>query len=354
VKTQEKDFRHCGIDYNQSEDFKTISHSQVKFADAMQYHHTDKVRSKMSESPLTSVEDTAYKSILGGIQWLERTRGDMSAEKSSLQTRRNCATVKDLKEANSLLRNVKDTASESILMYRALTKGKWRLVVIADASFNSLGKVKTEDEKKTQAGWIILLMPDDESLDTSNCHVLTWCSRRAKRVTKSTLAGEAVSRVAAVEDAIRIAGWLTELYEPELSTKDLLIRQESGKFTFPIDVVTDARSLHEVMISPSEPKPSDPGSLLWLRWLREAHTYGQIRNAIWVSTGDMLADGLTKVMDGSAIRNLFRTGIIKLEYSILVGAGVVDGWKGKPPTKKEKDEQGYHLIDSILRSYFLY
>ena len=91
---------------------------------------------------------------------------------------------------------------------------------------------------------------DTETIDCDSCHVLNFITRRVNRVTKSTLHSEALSRVAATEDAIRISGWMDELYSPVQSTKDMIIKQETGKCTFPVDLVTDAKSLHEVIISP--------------------------------------------------------------------------------------------------------
>ena len=79
------------------------------------------------------------------------------------------------------------------------------------------------------------------------------------------------------------------------------MKQEQGGYAIPIDVATDARALHEVLISPMEPRPSDAGSILWLKWLREAHQFKCVRKALWTSTGDMLGDGLTKDKDLSLI-----------------------------------------------------
>ena len=151
----------------------------------------------------------------------------------------------------------------------------------------------TKEEKRTQAGWVILLADDTETLDSENVHVLKWVSRKLTRVSKSTLASEAIARVGAVEDAIRIAGWLEEIYSAQVTTKELLVKQESGGYKIPVDVATDARALHEVLISPMEPKPSDAACLLWLKHLREVHKMKIVRRALWTSTVDMLGDGLT-------------------------------------------------------------
>ena len=132
--------------------------------------------------------------------------------------------------------------------------------------------------------------------------------------------------------------------------------QENGGFSLPIDVVTDARALHEVIISPMEPKPKDPGCLLWIKWLREGHQKNILRRPIWTSTVDMLGDGLTKDKENVELRKLFNTGVVRCRYAILVGTAIVDGHKGRPPTKKEKEEQGYGitytLVESLIEAYF--
>ena len=87
---------------------------------------------------------------MGGMQWLERTRADHAAETSQVQTRRNEPTVADLKQANSLLRRVKDI-KESKLVFRSQEDRPKRILVMADASLNSVKKEEM-DVKRTQAG----------------------------------------------------------------------------------------------------------------------------------------------------------------------------------------------------------
>ena len=94
-------------------------------------------------------------------------------------------------------------------------------------------------------------------------------------------------------------------------------------------------------------------SLLWLKYLREMHQRKMMRRAISTSTVDMLGDGLTKDKENIELRNLFKDGKIRLKYSSLSGSAVVDGYKGRPPTKKEREEQGYHLVDALLQCFFL-
>ena len=78
-----------------------------------------------------------------------------------------------------------------------------------------------------------------------------------------------------------------------------------------------------------------------------------MRRAIWMSTVDMLGDGLTKDKENSELRKLFKDGRIQMKYSSLSGTAVVDGHKGRPYTKKEREEQGYNLVNSIFDLHFL-
>ena len=357
VREQEWEYRHCGIDYTQTRDYKTLTHSQKQFIDAMKFQSLGKANMKDKSRLLNEKEITIFRSILGGLQWVTLSRADHCAECSRLQTKRNSPTVEDLKDAHALLRRCKDTASEAVLTFRKQDDSPKRILVFPDASLNSIRKKdkvgKIVEERRTQAGWLILLTSDTETLDSNNVHVLNWASRKVTRVSKSTLASEAVARVGAVEDAVRCAGWMEEIYGPAATTADLIYKQETGKFMFPVDIATDAKALHEVIISPMEPKPSDPGCLLWLKYLREMHQRKMMRRAIWTSTVDMLGDGLTKDKENSELRNLFKYGKIRLKYSSLSGSAVVDGYKGRPPTKKEREEQGYHLVDALLQCFFL-
>ena len=78
-----------------------------------------------------------------------------------------------------------------------------------------------------------------------------------------------------------------------------------------------------------------------------------MRRAIWTSTVDMLGDGLTKDKENIELRKLFKEGRIRMKYSSLSGSAVVDTYNGRPPTKKEREEQGYNLVAAIFQCFFL-
>ena len=118
VKEQTWDFRHCGVEYQQTKDLKQLTHSQKKFVDAMEFSPIGKGRSKELKIPLDAKESTGFRSVLGCLQWASHTRADHSAECSRLQTKRASPTVEDMRDANKLLRRCKDTASSACLVFR--------------------------------------------------------------------------------------------------------------------------------------------------------------------------------------------------------------------------------------------
>ena len=60
-----------------------------------------------------------------------------------------------------------------------------------------------------------------------------------------------------------------------------------------------------------------------------------------------------KKPESDDLRKLFSSGKVCLKYASLSGSAVIDSWKGRPPTKKEKEEQGYQLVESLFLSAFL-
>lgn len=117
-KRQEKSFRHCGVDYWQSSDCTKMIHYQIEFVEQVELFPVTKEGRKSLESPLTQEENSCFRSIIGGCQWLARTRGDGVAETNRLQSKTGAPVVKDLIDANVLLRKMKDTKNESVLLFK--------------------------------------------------------------------------------------------------------------------------------------------------------------------------------------------------------------------------------------------
>lgn len=121
------------------------------------------------------------------------------------------------------------------------------------------------------------------------------------------------------------------------TTKDLLERSEAGQLHMPVDMVVDAKSLYDVLTSAKEPSPSDEGCRLWVLWSRERLAAGAIRNCIWAPTGDMLADSLTKTLPENPQVEEVMKGFLRMRYAALRDGALLDGAKGLPPPKTQKN-----------------
>ena len=229
----------------------------------------------------------------------------------------------------------KHTAPLHYLRYKTQPAGPKRVIVDADSSFDA----RTDPKSRSRAGWTVALVPDDaESLDSSCAHVLCAISRNINRVTKSTLSTEGVAHCAGLEEAIRVAGWYAELLGPIGTTMQEITLTESGGALIPIDACTDARPLYDVITSAVDPSPADTGAILWFRWIREVYQKSLVRRAIWKGTDDMLADVLTKSgVDSSRLRSAMADGEYWTQYACFCGGGVVDAYKGMPPSKKDRE-----------------
>ena len=130
-----------------------------------------------------------YRSGTGGVGWTAKTRADMLVDVSLLQGEAAAPTQGDLIDLNCCIRQLKDSKDVKLHYHALPGSEKWRILVLADASFNS----RTDLKKRTHYGFFALLATDRADTEDGPVHILTFISKRATRVTKSTLTSEAVA-----------------------------------------------------------------------------------------------------------------------------------------------------------------
>ena len=162
---------------------------------------------------------------------------------------------------------------------------------------------------------------------------------------------EASAFVESIEAAERVLGLLEEIYFPEHTTTELLMRQELGKFQFPCEGLVDAKSLYDVLVAVREPRPADDSSLLWLKWSRERLQSGAVRALSWCSTQDMLCDCCTKPgVDTSLARRVMMDVLLQLSYSVLRSGRLLDVHKGLPLPKTQRDAVAAKFCEAFWNS----
>jgi hypothetical protein len=267
---------------------------------------------------------------------------------SQLQTKAAKPMLSDLRHVNAVIREAHDSKDQE-LQYHPLGTEKLRLLVYADSSYNSRD---TTTKHKSQIGFVILLASDEDSdkID-GTVHLLDWSSKKSTRVTKSTLGCETVAQTAAVESAVKLAGWLEEIDgDQRISIRTLRNRQEKGGFMYPVDVFTDAYSVYQCLTVTKQPDPSDASCLMWLQWLRQQWHNKVLRGCGWVSTQDMQADGLTKHLPGQEALRRLMTGKLQHRFSCIMDGRVVEGAKGLPPPKRQAHDCSTHFVESVQRA----
>ena len=115
-----------------------------------------------------------------------------------------------------------------------------------------------------------------------------------------------------------ILGILEEFYVSIPATGTLLEKTEDGDLACPCDSIVDSKSLLDLITQVGDPKPSDEGSLLWIKWCRERLEAKALRSTIWGCTQDQVADPMTKKdADPTLLLAVMTTGELVTRYSAL-------------------------------------
>jgi hypothetical protein len=202
---------------------------------------------------------------------------------------------------------------------------------------------------------VLGLMADHPESVSGVLQIIDALARNGTRVSKSSLHGEALALAQGIERAEKVKGIFEEMYITLPDVTVLLQRSELGTLSLQLDVVTDAKSLYDVLTSKGDPSPSDEGVLLWAIWIRERILCGSVRRVIWTCTYDMLSDGLTKVLqDQWLIRGAQENGEFHTQFSCLCNGVLWEPWKGLPPPKSKKampkDEASALFLESYAKA----
>ena len=247
---------------------KSIFMTQDQYASEVNIMNIEKERSLDKEEPVTEKERSEMRSKVGQILWVARqTRPDVIFDASSLASRIKDAKVKDLLEANKVIKRIKTEKVK--LKFQHLT-GEKVLIVYTDASLGNM------DLGGSQGGYFICLRGESGDITP-----LCWNSKRIRRVVRSTLAAEAN----ALADGVDMAIFLASLYS-ELNTGNV------NPGLLPTICRTDCRSLHDALLSNKD--VGEKRLRIEVNGIKELLTDGQIKRVEWVSAEAQLADCLTK------------------------------------------------------------
>ena len=323
-KISSGEIRFCGREVKQAEDY-TIT---VTCKDTTERLEKISYRNGIKkDSPVTEGERSQLRSVVGGLAWVARqARPDLSYKVSKLQSRCNCATIKDLIYANEAVQEAKDH-SEKGLIYKpdAIDWDTAILVTVSDASWSnetdhSRGKVKKF--RSQRARMTLLAQPDFWKNQGSSFHVISWQSTIVKRVCRNTLQAETYAMTSAVEEGMRIRAIIADI---KGQVPDLRDWENDSRRAMKHVWLTDCKSLEEHLRASSLGKVDDKRLSIDLESLRQLLWVTPEEEELdelpedhpdvihWIDTSIMLVDAMTKDMKTEDLRSCLQKAAWSLE-----------------------------------------
>ena len=146
---------------------------------------------------------------------------------------------------------------------------------------------------------------------------IEYKSNKSKRVATSTMHAETLAKCSALESAQFIQGFMMELSLPNLKAQDL-IEPPDIQLLMPIVSCTDCEDLHASLIAPAQAQAGTKHLTLYLASLREYRVTRRLEAFCWISTQDMIANGLTKLNgDGTANLDELAPALKKFVWTLL-------------------------------------
>ena len=226
------------------------------------------IKGRKNEEKVNLSELRNLRSIIGQIHWLSsQTRPDLSFDALELSIERNNASVATLKRANKVIKKVKE--GESRMSIQAIGQ-ILSLDVYADASFCNL-----PDGKSSTSGSVILLRGSKGS------RVIDWNSTKIKRKVSSTLEAESLSLKEALNNAIYLGSFISELLFDDFRLNKI-----------PIEGFTDNQPTEQSIRSTKQ--VSEKRLRIDIGEIQRLLEDKEIQDVKWISKEKQLADGLTK------------------------------------------------------------
>jgi hypothetical protein len=237
---------------------------------------------------------------VGALGWLTNTRTDAMIKISALQSQLGKAIIRDVQVANTL---IKWLYKHDLTIRYPKVQAPFKLLSVNDAAFN------TDEKGRSLRGSLILLVHDGPNNIGGPCHELGKACKTIKRVCRSTFASEMHAAIAGVDETQFVAMLWQEIVGPETGWHQLQQDFEKARLIIPVDVLTDANSLFTSLNNTEDKKTAEANQFVHLQALRQDFREGRIRRVIWVTTRDMVADGLTKAsVKRDALRELLSKG----------------------------------------------
>ena len=273
-------FRYVGINIQQGEDHLKIE--QQNYVDSLEVDIIPKDALRDPQRVANDEEKKIFRRAVGQLGWIvSMTRPEAAFSYCILGTVQNKPKMSDFKLLRKILLEIKTTVS--YIRMNRMNLNDINLTVYCDASFGNLAG------GCSQLGFLVMLC------DRDNAIPISWSSKKAKRIARSTLTAETLAAAEAVDTACIIRVMLEDIIGHRLS---------------PIRVFVDNKSLSDAVKTTNV--LADKRLMIEMAALREMVETKEII-VTWIPTEDQLADVLTKSgVNKLKLVNTIKSGCISL------------------------------------------
>ena len=255
--------------------------------DMEQYKHelepteVSKADKTKPERLLNSKEHTQFRGGVGSLGWfVDHCCPQLSFQLAELRRKQSSPTVQDSLRLNKVIRTAK--AIESKIKIRSVEH--FRFMGVHDAAHANL------EGGASQQGHLILAV----HASISNCRVpvsvLSWQSRKIKRVVRSNLAAETCSTSTCQEHP----DWTRTMWEHTTRSDFVLEDYEQCLTARPSILVTDCKSLYDAIHKEgAAPASTDKRLAIELAIVKAQAVSGET-DLRWIDARNQIADCLTK------------------------------------------------------------
>ena len=270
-KIEKKSFKYCGCQI-QVEEAGDIILDQIRYVDTL----TEMERKTGAEDRvLTTLEIKELRGKIGEVLWISlMTRPDLGFEINQIASEVPNATVRTVKDMNKIIRKAK--GRNQFLRFTKLGNFSDLVVkVYTDASYNN-----QDGKTRSTEGRVVLL----ENLKTGLANVISWKVKKIPRVCRSVKSAETRALEDGLDDAVHTARLVFETYKGAINLK----KPEQ----IPVIAKTDIKSLWESVHTSRQCEEKLLRNTI--AGIKQLMDLNMLDTLDWVSTGDQLADCLTK------------------------------------------------------------
>ena len=283
-REEEGDFKYVGLHVKQNTD--SIVTDQDQYTDSLDVPIISGYEDSEEDDLLTDNDQAEFRSVVGKVGWVANTsRPDLAYDHLVLSTKLGNATLRDMKHAIKTMKKLKLDGT-SMKFPNLGPEEQWSLVAHGDAGYKSL-----PDKLSSCGGYVILLHNEERDI---SC-VISWSSKKLKRVVSSSTAAEALASNEALDELVYIKTVLCELLGDKMKN-------------VPLHLTTDSKNLYNAVHSST--LVENARTRLDIAKVKDSLKDNELNSLILVKGKEMLADVLTKKGASALIlMNVLRGGM---------------------------------------------